>query len=282
MLDFALRNLELFFRDKAAVMLSLLAEVIIMVLYIVFMRENLLESFPRIKNAEEIFDLWMIAGILGITPVTAAMGAYGVMIEDTADKRDKDFIISPLGDASMIAGYLISAAITGIIISLAVFVMSQIYMELMYEDMAASEKILEIYLMIVLNSVCCGAMILLPVIFIRTSNALAGCCTILGALIGFMTGIYLPAGSLGDNIRLLITAFPVSHGVAVFRQLLSEPIIKTYMVEEAAAEFMEYMGVYLYLNEDMIASSSNASILMLSAATCFIAVMIIRRCRKRL
>lgn len=283
MTELVFRNMELYFRDRTSVLLSLLAEVIIMVLYIVFMRDNLLESFQGLEKTDAIFDAWMIAGILGITPVTAAMGVYGIMIEDISGKRDRDFVISPLGDLSIMSSYLISAAISAILMSLIVFILSEMYMELMYDEMVGIGNTAKIYSMILINSVCCAAMTILPVMFVKTGNALAGFCTILGALIGFMTGIYLPMGSLGENVSCLIKAFPVSHGVVVFRQLLAEPVIELYMDagSEAAADFMEYMGVYFVRSGERAAVSDDILILIVSAAVCLTSVMIIRKCRKR-
>lgn len=279
---FAFRNLELFFRDKTAVILSLLAEVIIMVLYIVFMRDNLLEIFTGVKNIEMILDSWMISGIMGITPVTASMGAYGIMIEDRMGKIDRDLSISPLSDAEVISGYLLSAALAAVIMSLAVLVMSEIYMQLMYGDVAGRGNMARIYAMICMSSLCCSAMILLPVYFIRSSNALAGCCTILGALIGFLTGIYLPIGSLSENVGMIIKYFPVSHGVAVFRQLLTIPVIETYMNagSRTAAGFNEYMGIYFTDSGEQISASIHIIILVLSAAACTALVIMLRKCMR--
>ena len=78
------RNLTLVFRDKAVVCLSFLAEAIVIVLYILFIRDNLLKQFPDVENIKLLLDVWMIAGVLGITAMTTTMGAYGIMVEDRA------------------------------------------------------------------------------------------------------------------------------------------------------------------------------------------------------
>ena len=49
MLDFGFRNLVLFFKDKMTVFLSFLAELIIVGLYILFIRDNLIASFPQVE-----------------------------------------------------------------------------------------------------------------------------------------------------------------------------------------------------------------------------------------
>ena len=91
MFDFAIRNLLLYFKDRTAVLLSFLAEFIVIGLYILFIRDNLLEQFSGIQNVDVLMDVWMIAGILGITSVTTTMGAYGIMVDDKVKKIEMDF-----------------------------------------------------------------------------------------------------------------------------------------------------------------------------------------------
>ena len=178
--------------------------------------------FLKIKllldNAELIMDAWMIAGILGITPLTAAMGAYGIMINDKASKINRDFNTSPLSHVNMINGYLISAGLSSLILSMAVLMLSQGYLMICYGEVAGKDQISLIVLLIIINSLCSSAIVILPVSLLKSSNALAACCTITGSLIGFLTGIYLPIGSLEETIQIIIKAFPVSHVVVLMRK----------------------------------------------------------------
>lgn len=272
MITFALRNMELFFRDRFTVLMSLLAEVIIMVLYIMFMRDNLITQFTTIENADKILDVWMISGILGITPVTAATGAYGVMIEDKAVQIDRDFITSPLGQIRITCGYLTGASLSGILISFLVLLISQGYMICRYGSTAGAGNIMEIYGMMIIGSICCAAMMILPVSFLKTSNSLAGCCTIFGALIGFMTGIYLPVGSLGESAAGLVKGFPVSHGVTVLRQLMTGPVMaETIDMDSAAAlEFKEYMGIVLVKEGEVLTRHNSITVMILWGAACLL------------
>lgn len=283
MTDLMLRNLEIFFRDKSSVIMSLLAEVIIMVLYIMFMRDNLITSFDHMADIDMILDSWMIAGILGITPLTASMGAYGIMVEDKANKKDRDFIVSPISDTAFIIGYFMCAVAASVILSLTVLLLAEIYMFISYGSMAGAGNMVRIYCMIGIESLCCSAMVLLPVSFLKSSNALAGCCTILGALIGFMTGIYLPVGSIGESVAMIIKAFPVSHGVSVFRQLLTIPIMEetTDITGKTAEYFTEYMGICFDWKGTAISQQTSVYILLMTSAIFLISVITVRICMRK-
>ena len=87
MISFVSRNLKVFFRDKTAVFFSLLAVLIVLGLYIFFLGDVWVDSFPNIKGVKNLMNCWIIAGLIGVTSVTANMGAFGTMIEDKSKNK---------------------------------------------------------------------------------------------------------------------------------------------------------------------------------------------------
>ena len=278
MIDFAFRNLTLFFKDRTAVLLSFLAEFIVVGLYILFIRKNMIESFSQVENIEILMDVWMSAGILGITSVTTTMGAYGIMVDDKTKRINKDFATSPIRRFSLLGGYMSGAVVIGLFMSVFLFLVSAVYILQKYQVQLGDGQGVKIFMLLGLVTISNSSMVLFIVSFLKSSNALASCCTILGALIGFLTGIYLPMGNLPDGVQWLVKCFPVSHGVVLLRQILMEPLIKDVFgnVESNAAKaFMDFMGVrYLW---DGVTVTFGDSMLILGIATCvFFAITIIK------
>ena len=108
MISFVSRNLKVFFRDKTAVFFSLLAVLIVLGLYIFFLWDVWVDSFPNIKGVKNLMNCWIIAGLIGVTSVTANMGAFGTMIEDKSKNKIKDFYVSPIKKSKIVGGYIIS------------------------------------------------------------------------------------------------------------------------------------------------------------------------------
>ena len=226
MIDFAFRNLTLFFKDRTAVLLSFLAEFIVVGLYILFIRKNMIESFSQVENIEILMDVWMSAGILGITSVTTTMGAYGIMVDDKTKRINKDFATSPIRRFSLLGGYMSGAVVIGLFMSVFLFLVSAVYILHKYQVQLGDGQGVKIFMLLGLVTISNSSMVLFIVSFLKSSNALASCCTILGALIGFLTGIYLPMGNLPDGVQWLVKCFPVSQGVVLLLQILMEPLIK--------------------------------------------------------
>ena len=268
MIDFALRNLVLFFKDRTAVILSFLAEFIVVGLYILFIRKNMITSFAQIKGIELLMDTWMIAGILGITSVTTTMGAYGIMVDDKSRKIERDFITSPIRRFSLLGGYMSSAVIIGLFMSVFLYLLASVYILHMYQVRLGEEQGIKLFLTLCLVTISNSSMVLFLVSFLKTSNALASCCTILGALIGFLTGIYIPMGNLPQGVQWLVKCFPVSHAVVLLRQILMEPLIGESFgsIENREAQiFMEYMGVQYVWKGNVVMFKDSVIILFVAA-----------------
>lgn len=267
MFELANRNLLLFLRDKATVLMSFLAEVIVVILYVLFIRNNLLEQFAYIKNGKMLMDVWMIAGILGITPVTTTMGAYGIMVEDRAKGVWKDLMITPIRKWNMVGGYILSATLIGALMSSVVLIFAELYMRQIYEESLLVANGSQLFLYILLVTVSDSSMVLFLISFLKSSNALASCCTILGALLGFLTGIYLPMGSLPSYVQDFVKVFPMSHGVVLFRQNLMKSFLKEDFIavgEEERQAFISYMGIEYSHNGSVVTASFHSWFLIIS------------------
>lgn len=281
MVAFAFRNLTLFFKDRMAVLLSFLAEFIVVVLYILFIRKNMVEGFSTVADIELLIDVWMIAGILGITSVTTTMGAYGIMVEDKAKHIQRDFATSPIRGYALIGGYMGGAVMIGLFMSVLLFLISSVYILHQYRIQLARGQgiiLLFIFLLITLSN---SALVLFVVSFLKSSNALASCCTILGALIGFLTGIYIPMGNLPEGVKTIIKAFPVSHAVVLLRQILMEPLIdeKLNGLEGYLAQgFMQYLGVQ-YVWEGNVVTTKESVLFLVTVTGIFFIVSIIKEQR---
>lgn len=267
MFDFGMRNLAIFFKDKMTVLLSFLAEFIMVGLYLLFLRDNLLTSFPQLKNAKQLMDIWMIAGVLGVASATTTMGAYGVMIDDKVKKINKDFYTAPVHKYKLLGGYLFSAVVIGLFMSLVILMISELYVINVYGIQLCGKRLMRILAILALCTIANSSLVLFFVSFLRSNTSLAACCTIIGALMGFLTGIYLPMGSLPESVQWIIKVFPVSHGVVLLRQeLMKNPILHSFGNASAGAQqFREFMGVELLQDGKLMTATDSIVILIVTA-----------------
>lgn len=246
MWSIANRNLKIFFRDRAAVLFSLLAVFIILGLYVVFLGDTIADSLPVIDGASVLINSWVLAGILAVTSVTSTMGAFGIMVEDRSRKILKDFTTSPLRRSRLTGGYILSACSVGVIMSVVTFILGELYILVLDGELLPLLSILKVLGLIVLSVLASSSIVFFITTFLRSQNAFSAASTVIGTLIGFLTGIYVPMGSLPEAVQWVIKVFPISHaGVLIRNVMLERPMEVSFHGAPAGAqaEFTENMGV---------------------------------------
>ena len=273
MFDLGLRSLSLFFRDRTAAGLSFLAEFILAGLYFLFIRNRLVGGFSQLEDAELLMDAWMACGLLGVTPLTAAMGAYGVLVEDRARRIDRDFGVSPLRKGSLAGGYLLGAVAVGLLASFVILLGAETYIAVRYGVRLGSGRMARVCGILLLAAMSDAAQMLLAASLLSSGAALAACCTVVGSLVGFLTGIYLPVGSMPETVRWVVTWFPPSHGAALLRQTLLEPLLSGSFggaETQAARQFEEYLGVRYVWRGARVSPEASVRILLAAGAVCLV------------
>ena len=284
MISFVSRNLKVFFRDKTAVFFSLLAVLIILGLYIFFLGDVWVDSFPNIKGVKNLMNCWIIAGLIGVTSVTANMGAFGTMIEDKSKNKIKDFYVSPIKKSKIVGGYIISSFIVGSMMSVVTLIISQIYLVYSGVDVLNCKELTEVFLIILMTSLSNSAMILFIVSLFSSEKAFSTASTIVGTLIGFITGIYLPISMLPDSVQIIVKLFPTSHGISILRQIFMKKQMDISFADVPTNyinEFKESMGVVYYINDKLVSNTTSVFILIASTIIFFfLAVLILYKKKK--
>lgn len=223
------RNLKLYFRDQTAVFFSLLAVLIVIVLYILFLADiqvkiiqDSAEGMLAEKDISYLVNSWILAGLLSITTVTSTLGTYGTMVKDTENRIRMDFASSPLKKWQYPAASLLSAFFIGTTISLLAALFYALFIVIKTGYCFTIVQMLETILFICLSSLMNAALMGLIVSFLKTSSAFSSVSLVIGTIIGFLTGLYVPLGSLPSSVARLIQGLPFMHIAAIFRQILTK------------------------------------------------------------
>ena len=283
MSGFAKRNLKVFFKDKTAVFFSLLAVLIIMGLYALFLGDVWVNSLGNLPGTRYLMDSWIVAGLLAVTSITTTMGAFGTMVEDKVKKISKDFSASPLSRSSIVGGYTISSFIIGVIMSLVTLVLAEVYVVAFGGELLSLASLAKVFGLILLSTFTNTSIVLFITSFFNSTNAFSTASTIIGTVIGFLTGIYLPIGQLPVGVQRVIKLFPVSHAAALLRQeITAEPMAATFAgaPESVIENFKELMGI-TYKFGDKVVSANFSIVILLATALVFYALSLIVISRKK-
>lgn len=278
------RNLKVFFRDRSAVLFSLLAIFIIIALYAVFLGDVWLDnSMQDIKGTNYLMNTWLAAGLLAVATITTTMGAFGIMIDDKVHKINKDFYSAPIKSSQITMGYIGSSFLIGVIISIITVFVSEIYIVFRGGGWMTPIVLLKVLLLVIFTTATNTSIVCFIVSFFKSHSAFSTASTIIGTLIGFLTGIYLPIGALPKSIQIIIKLFPVSHAASLLRQVLMEDAMKASFSEIPSCylnEFKEYMGVTFRFGDSVVPWWLSVSILI-STATLFYGLSLLNLSKRR-
>lgn len=270
-LNLVKRNTLVYFRDRTAVLFSLLSMLIVIGLMVVFLGTmnvdsivNILSEYGGVRdaavdrtNAEFLVLMWTIAGIIVVNAVTVTLTIIGIMVQDEEAGRLASFYVAPIDRIKIVLGYIISAIFIGIIICVLTFVIGELYVLSVGGEILGIIATLKILGMIVANVfVSASAMILLASV-VHSESAWSGLGTIVGTLVGFVGGIYLPMGALPESVQSVLKCFPVLHGTAMIRNVFTEAALdKTFVgAEQILVGYKDEMGITVSLNGSIVSST---------------------------
>jgi multidrug/hemolysin transport system permease protein len=250
-----MRNLRLFFRDRLNVFFSLLGAIILFALYTLFLgnlqTEGLADSFPdaQPREVKAYVDSWMFAGIVLITTITTGLGALSVLVDDTQSGRFRDFLVSPIRRGQIVLGYLIAAVSVALLMSLIVLALSVLYLGVIDGLWLAPDSLLRVTGIVVL---CCAAFTALSALIVsgvRTAGAFSALATIVGTVLGFVAGAYIPVGSLPDSVGNVINALPFGQaGMLLRRDFTGESLpAMTGGIPQAEEALRQVYGIDAYV-----------------------------------
>ena len=272
------RNSLIYMRDKKAVFFSVLSMLIVLGLMVIFLgsmnSQDLLllleryggernEAQDRI-NVEHLIQLWILSGILIVNSVTVTLTVIGTMVQDEEQSRLASFYVAPVKRGKLVLGYVLAAWFTGAGLSILTLIAGELYMVFSGKGLLPVSTLMVMCGMIFLNTFVYASIGYLLAMFIHSYSAWGGMLTIVGTLVGFAGGIYLPLSSFSERIQTVLKCLPVLQGVSMMRKVCLEEVTEiTFegMPSQAVEIFQERMGVTLTVGERLISLGEQFSIL---------------------
>lgn len=274
------RNIKMYFRDKASVFFSLLSMIVTIILMLFFLSDlqidaivDTMAQFPNRDvdadrlNATVLVLQWIAGGIVGINAVTVNIGFYAAMIRDRVDGRLNSIYTAPVSRFTISSAYIMSAWICSVIICTLTLIISEIYCIIQGGSAYSLTSHLELLGIIAVNSFTYSSLMYLLAVLVKSQGAWGGLGTIIGTVVGFLGGIYLPICDFPDAVATFIKFLPVIYGTKLFRNvMIREP--ESIIFENAPAELIEEfrldMGIDLEFFSLEVSDFASLMILLIS------------------
>ncbi len=225
------RNLLIYFKDIQSVVFSMLTSIIVFVLYLLFLKGNLvdaiegsakgLEDFIKGGDIDMLVNGILLTGILGSAMITVPYNCLSTIIKDRENKIDYDISATPIKRWQIVLSYFTASTISAfvmasIILTVGILILSGQESELYL----TAESIASLYGITLLGAVSATSFFMLVVLLFKSSSASGAFFGILSATAGFVIGAYIPISQFSESVQTFCNAFPASGITILFRNAL--------------------------------------------------------------
>ncbi|WEA58179.1 ABC transporter permease [Pediococcus pentosaceus] len=238
------RNLLLYFRNRSGVFFSLLAAMISFVLYIIFLKNSMINSWQEVPNSHQLLDLWLIGGTLSVTAITTTFTSLGQLVEDKEREVIKDFYLTDLSHFEIKISYMLSASLIGFLMQLMMLFLMMGYFSITDSLTIPWASMPAVICVALFSSLLAVVINMLFIQLINRFDLLGALESIVGTASGFLVGTYIPIGILPNFAQFLIKLTPGAYVAAIYRQILMADKLKTAFHGQQS-HFEKMMGIKL-------------------------------------
>ena len=219
-----LRNIKLYFKDKMTFLVSLITPLILLVLFIAFLKSTYEDSILSIIQG---FDLdqslidaytggWLFSSVLATSCITVAF-CSGMMVIDKINRANIDFMVSPVKKSTLQLSYVLANLFSTFIITFVLLIVGLIYLACVGFYITFVDILLIVFGIIITSLF---GTILANIIwtFTHSQGVVSGVCTLVSALYGFICGAYMPISAMGQGMQYFVSLLPGTYATVLFRQ----------------------------------------------------------------
>lgn len=238
-LGFIKRNLLLFFKDWQSILFSLLTSIIVLVLYLLFLKgtfvsaiQSAMEQYPGLasmvpqKDIAMFANLFLLSGILGSAMISVPFSCITVLVKDRANKVDYDILATPLKRGQIIFAYFVSAVLSSTLLTGFILAIGLVGISLQGDAHLNAIQLVKSFAVVALGSISASAIFMIVVLFFKSVSACEAFFGLLSAASGFVIGAYIPISQFSNEVQTVCNLFPASQITIMLRNILLNGLLE--------------------------------------------------------
>ena len=226
------RNIKLYFKDKMTFLVSLITPLILLVLFIAFLKSTYESSFISITQGfnldQKLIDAftggWLFSSVLATSCITVAF-CSGIMVIDKINRANIDFMVSPVKKSTLQLSYVLANLFSTLIVTFVLLVVGLVYLACVGFYISFVDLLLIIF-GIVVTSLFGTLLANIIWTFTHSQGVVSGVCTLVSALYGFICGAYMPINTMGAGMQGFVSLLPGTYATVLFRQGFLNGVLK--------------------------------------------------------
>ena len=243
------RNLLLFFKDWQSILFSLLTSIIVLVLYLLFLKGTFvvainkeMEQYPGLasmvveKDIDMFANLLLLTGILGSAMISVPFSCITTLVRDRANKVDYDILATPMKRGQIIFAYFVSAVLSSTLLTGIILTIGLVGIRMQGNIYMNASQVVKAFSIVALGSISASAIFMIIVLFFKTFSACEAFFGILSAASGFVIGAYIPISQFSNEVQTVCNLFPASQITIMLRNILLNGLLTHINTSLAGAD----------------------------------------------
>lgn len=277
------RNLVLFLKNKTNVLLCFCSILIVMGLYVIFLRDFMIQSVENTGlghvYVKEFTDRLMVSGLLIVLNTTTCFGLIQLSIADAASGTQRDFLVAPVSKFQLQLGYWVSSIVISFLFTMMTLICGEMYFAISYGSRWTISSLLKSIATILFSSCMNSGLLMCVKKYMKDTTSFSTFGNLYGMMCGFLAGTYLPYAMYPVSLQNLLFYFPPMQLTSIIRQIYLSVYTKGDTVIGEAL-YQPY-GVTLKSGKNIITMQQQWSYLIFALAIILLVIRIEYRENKR-
>lgn len=228
------RNTKIYFKDKGVFLSSLITPIILLILFITFLKNVYVESITSqlpegVTLSSSLLNgfagSWLVSSILATSCITIAFCANMIMVQDKVSGAYKDLTITPVKKSTLNLSYYLSTAFVTSIVCYATFAIGLIYLGIVGFYLSFTDILLSIFdiAILVLFGTALSSIVCL---FLKSQGSISAVSTLVSSMYGFICGAYMPLSQFSSGLRNTLMFLPGTYGTGLIRKHMMRGVLR--------------------------------------------------------
>ena len=230
------RNMLVFFTDKGTLFFSMLTPMIILLLYILFLKNSLLSSLQNAatglenlvaaKDMAQFVNGLLLTGIISSALITIPYNALEIIVRDREDKVDLDMLSTPVKRFEIILSYFCAAVASAFMQAMIVLAVGIGILSLSGDMYLSAADVVKLVGAVFLGTVSSTSVFMVVMMFFKSMGTCGAFMGILSAISGFVIGAYMPLSQFSRGIQNVCNLVPATGITVLIRNYLTGGILR--------------------------------------------------------
>lgn len=254
------RTIKLYLKNPLAILFSFVYMLLFIVLISLFlgdfMAKGMIDVYAKVEGMNFSAIRWLVdatslAGVMMINCILVPLNVLTIMVQDKTSNCLNSFLVSAVSRNKLVLGYWLAPFLIGVGLNLVCLFISQGFIVLNGGEWLNSLENLEMIGLIIANTFSATSILFGLAMIMKNISIYNTFTGIMSALVGFITGAFIPLGSFPDTIQKIFAFVPAYHGATMMREVMTKkPLsavfsaVPTQTVEGSLMTAKEIINIY--------------------------------------